>query len=92
MDKLTKKYVVLLCAAFICLFLGFFICTISPKSIFVGIPVTGIGMVFALFGLFPAAKVFKRQIKEKENRMKSLEKRVKSLEEEVELLKKKNRD
>ena len=92
MDKLTKKYVVLLCAAFICLFLGFFICTISPKSIFVGIPVTGIGVVIGLFGLFFAGKVIRRQIEEKENRMKSLEKRVKSLEEEVELLKKKNRD
>ena len=79
MSKLILKCKVLLCAASICLLSGSYICTISTKTVFIGVAVTGIGAVAALSALFPAVKVVRLQNEEKENR-------IKKLGEDVELL------
>ena len=84
MSKLIKKCKVLLCGAFICLLSGFYICTISTNTVFIGVAVMGIGAVVALSALFPAVKVVQLKNEEKGNR-------IKKLEEAVELLKKDKR-
>ena len=84
MSKLITQYKVLFCGAFLCFLGGFYICTISTRTVFIGLAVIGIGMAFALSALSPVKKMILMQREEKENR-------IRRLEEAVELLKQNHR-
>lgn len=79
MDKLVKQTRVLLCFSALSL-IGFCIAAFSVDTVFIGIGLIVIGVLFAFAAIIPATKLI--QMKSKQN-----DEKIKRLEEEVEKLK-----
>jgi len=78
MKNTSRLFVILCCLALICSLGGFYLCTTAPDNVFIGLSLSIIGPLAALYAMIPLSRHIYRQ----------KEDRIKRLEEEVELLKK----
>ena len=64
---MKKIILILICISLICVITGFYICTISTDTVFIGLGVIIAGAIVSLVALIPTAKLIKQQkiIKEK---------------------------